>query len=74
VLSIVVVRDLREDEWTEGRPVRVNNRTLYVQETDDGTSMVSYVDQRRMGYMFLAPELSRNELIWLVGRTDLVGP
>ncbi len=74
ILSLLVVRDLGEDEMREGTPMRVNNRTVYVLESPEGQSVVTYVDRNHMGYMFMAPELSVNELVWLVGRTDLVGP
>jgi anti-sigma factor RsiW len=74
ILSVLVVRDLGDDEMRDGTPLRVNNRTVYVLESQDGQAVVSYVDRNRMGYMFMAPELSVNELVWLVSRTDLVGP
>lgn len=73
-LSVLVVRDLGDDEMRDGTPMRVNNRTVYVLESTEGQAVVSYVDRNRMGYMFMAPELSVNELVWLVSRTDLVGP
>ena len=74
LLSVLVVRDIGEDEMREGTPMRVNNRTVYVLESPQGQAVVSYVDRNNMGYMFMAPELSVNELVWLVSRTDLVGP
>jgi len=74
ILSLLVVQDLREDEMREGTPMRVNNRTLYVLQSPTGQAVVSYVDRNNMGYMFMAPELSVNELVWLVSHTDLVGP
>jgi anti-sigma factor RsiW len=74
ILSVLVVRDLSDDEMRDGTPLRVNNRTVYVLPSPDGQAVVSYVDRNRMGYMFMAPELTVNELVWLVGRTDLVGP
>jgi anti-sigma factor RsiW len=74
ILSVLVVRDLGEDEMREGSPMRVNNRTVYVMESAPGQAVVTYVDRNNMGYMFMAPELNVNELVWLVSRTDLVGP
>lgn len=74
ILSVLVVRDLGDDEMRDGTPMRVNNRTVFVLESQDGQAVVSYVDRNRMGYMFMAPELTVNELVWLVSRTDLVGP
>jgi anti-sigma factor RsiW len=73
IVQLLVVQDLREDEMREGTPMRVNNRTVYVLQSN-GEAVVSYVDRNKMGYMFMAPELSVNELVWLVSRTDLVGP
>jgi len=74
ILSILVVRDLGKDEMRDGTPMRVNDRTVYVLESPDGQPVVSYVDRNHMGYMFMAPDLTVNELVWLVSRTDLVGP
>lgn len=74
ILSVLVVRDLGEEEMRDGSPMRVNGRTVYVLESAPGQSVVSYVDRNNMGYMFMAPELNVNELVWLVSRTDLVGP
>ena len=66
VLSILVVRDLRAGEMTDGDEVSTAGRTLHVIEEDDH-AVVTYVDNNHMGYMFMAPELSVNELIKLVG-------
>ncbi len=74
ILSLLVVRDLGDAEMREGTPMRVNDRTVYVLESLQGQAVVSYVDRNNMGYMFMAPELSVNELVWLVSRTDIVGP
>lgn len=72
VLSVLVVRDLHDGEMTDGDEVTVNGRTMHVVETD-GHVAVTTIDGNHMGYMFMAPELSTNELVWLVGRTSLVG-
>jgi anti-sigma factor RsiW len=73
ILSVLVVRDLGEDEMREGFPMEVAGRKVYLVESD-GQAVVTYVDRNHMGYMFMAPELSVNELVRLVSRTDLVGP
>lgn len=73
-LSLVVVRDVGDEELREGSPIRVNDRTVYIDQTANGQAVVSYVDRNHMGYMFMAPELSANELVWLVSHTDIVGP
>ena len=74
VLSVLAVHDLRDNEMRDGTPVRVNDRTLFVFESKKGEAVVSYVAPNRVGFMFVAPELSVGELISLVSRTNLVGP
>jgi len=71
VVSVLVVRDLRDGEMTDGDEIEVNGRTLHVLESD-GHVAVTTVGANHMGYMFMAPDLSTNELVWLVGRTSLV--
>jgi anti-sigma factor RsiW len=71
-LDVLAVHDLKDDEMRDGTPVRINNRTLYVFE-QRGRAVVSYVAPNRVGFMFVAPELTVNELIGLVGRANLVG-
>lgn len=73
VLSVLAVHDLRDDEMRNGTPVRVNDRTLYVTEWK-GHAVVTYVAPNRVGFVFLAPELTASELIGLVSRTNLVAP
>jgi anti-sigma factor RsiW len=73
VLSVIAVRDVRDDEMMDGTEVAVGGRTMHVLE-EDGHTMVTYVDANHIGYMFFAPDLSANELVWLVGKTSLVGP
>lgn len=77
VLDVLAVHELRDDELRDGQVVRVNGRTLYVFQTrgDRGLpqTVVSYVAPNRVGFMFVAPELSVNELIDVVSRTNLVG-
>jgi anti-sigma factor RsiW len=74
VLTVLAVHDLQGDELREGAAVRVNNRTLYVFESKDGQTVVSYVAPNNVGFMFVAPDLSTDELLRLVSRTNLVGP
>lgn len=71
-LSVMVVHDIDPDDWQEGQPVRLGNRIVHVVPTEDGRKVVSYVDSANRGYLFMAPQLTVNELVWLVGRTDLV--
>jgi mycothiol system anti-sigma-R factor len=77
-LAVLAVHDLRDDELRGGNPVRVNGRTLYVFQWSDERgrpqAMVSYVAPNRVGFMFVAPELSVEDLIGVVSRANLVGP
>ncbi|HTL38444.1 MAG TPA: zf-HC2 domain-containing protein [Kofleriaceae bacterium] len=72
VLTVLAVRDISSEDWTEGQVVRQNNRVMHILDTEDGNQMVSYVDKGGIGYLFLAPALSTDELVKLVGRTELV--
>ena len=77
-LDVLAVHELRDDELRDGTPVRVNGRMLYVFRSYDVQGreqvVVSYVRRDRVGFMFVAPELSANELISVVSRADFVGP
>lgn len=73
VLTLLAINDVNPNEWDQGTAVKVNNRVMHVLQADDGKEMVSYVDSSNIGYVFLAPEISTDELVRLVGRTDLVG-
>ncbi|HEY5947883.1 MAG TPA: zf-HC2 domain-containing protein [Kofleriaceae bacterium] len=77
-LAVVAVHDLKDDELRDGTPVRVNDRTLFVFESRDqrgqSQAVVSYVAPNRVGFMFMAPELSVSELIELVSRANVVAP
>jgi anti-sigma factor RsiW len=70
-LSVLIVRNIQADELSDGTETHFGGRTLHVVE-DDGRTVVTYVDGN-LGYMFLAPELTPNELVWLVGQSDLRG-
>jgi anti-sigma factor RsiW len=71
LLEVHAVHDLKGDEMPAGTAVRINNRTLYVLE-QSGRAVVSYVAPNRVAFMFVAPELTVNELVGLVGRANLV--
>ena len=74
VLTVLFVNGIGAHEWDEGGdPIKVNNRVMHVMQADDGNKMVSYVDNRGIGYIFNAPDLSTQDLVSLVGRTELVG-
>lgn len=65
-----ILRDVRDDELADGNEVRVGDRTMHIVELN-GKTMVTYVDAHHLGYVFMAPELSENDLVGLVSRIDL---
>ena len=76
-LTAIVIDDLRGDELSGGTPVRLGGgHTLHLHNAD-GTPAVTYVDVStpvgtRMGYAFVSDGLSRQELLELVVRSDLI--
>lgn len=79
VLMVLAVHDLKDDELRDGAPVRVNGRTMFVSESQrdeygQPLSVVSYMAPNHVGFMFMAPELSVQELVGLVSRTNLIAP
>lgn len=67
VMSVLAVRDLREGEMQDGDEIHIGGgRTLHILE-EAGRTTVSYVDPaRRIGYYYMAPDLSPNELVGVV--------
>jgi anti-sigma factor RsiW len=66
-LRIVMIRDLRDGDLTGGDEVTTNGRTLHVIEAD-GRVVVTELGPEHMGFIFVAPELSTDELVWLASR------
>lgn len=68
VMSVLAVRDITDGEMQDGDEVRIGGgRTLHVVESE-GKAFVTYVDPaRHMGYYYMAPELTVNELVGVVG-------
>jgi hypothetical protein len=73
VLSELKIAGVRAEEMSDGDEVEAGGRSLRVLHSD-GHTAVTYVDSSHIGYMFLADELSVNELVELIGKTGLVGP
>lgn len=73
VLTVLVIENITRDQMSDGEPVRAGDRLLRVVNID-GHTAVTAVDSSQRGYMFMAAELSSQELVALVGRTSLVGP
>lgn len=67
VAKVIAVRDIREDELQDGDVVKIGDRTLHVMQ-EAGQTFVTYVDSRRHnGFIYSAPDISPNELVWLAG-------
>jgi anti-sigma factor RsiW len=70
---VLIVRDVRDDEMSDGAEVQFNGRIVRVIEKE-GHVMVTTVDGNGRGYVFMAPDLSTKELVSLVTQTSLVDP
>jgi hypothetical protein len=68
VLSMVRIHDVRDGELGEGQEIEVNGRTMHVVE-EEGRVAVTFVDADHVGYAFMAPELSANDLVGVVARS-----
>jgi hypothetical protein len=67
VATVLAVRDIRDEEMQDGDEVKIGDRTLHVMQ-QDGQTAVSYVDSRRhIGFLYMAPDIAPNELVWLAG-------
>lgn len=67
VAKVIAVRDVGDDEMKDGDGVKIGDRTMHVLQ-QDGQTFVTYVDSRRHnGFIYYAPDISPNELVWLAG-------
>lgn len=67
VAKVIAVRDIGDDEMQSGEEVKLGDRTMHVLQ-QDGQTFVTYVDSRRHnGFIYYAPDISPNELVWLAG-------
>ncbi|MDX2091502.1 MAG: zf-HC2 domain-containing protein [Kofleriaceae bacterium] len=71
-LTAVLITDLQGDELQGGQPVRVGGLTLHVYDAD-GQPAVTYVDEKRIGYVFTSERMTPRELLSLVVRSDFIG-
>lgn len=71
LLTALVVRDCKGDELAVGDEVDVGNRTLHVWQ-QGGQMWVSYVGPDHIGYAFMAPSLTADDLVRLVVSSDLI--
>jgi anti-sigma factor RsiW len=71
-VTAYVLKDLRGDELSGGQGYRIGDLVLRVHDAD-GSPVVTYVDPRdRVGYAFASERLTAEELLRLVGSTDLI--
>ena len=71
-LTAVVLKDLQGDQLDGGQPYRVGELILRLHDAN-GMPAVTYVDPREhVGYVFASERLSAEELLRLVGSTDLI--
>jgi anti-sigma factor RsiW len=68
-LTAIMVRDVRDDDLADGDEVRIGDRKLHVVDID-GRTGVTFIDANHIGYLFISPELSENDLINLVAHTE----
>lgn len=67
LLSMVEMRGVRDGELDGGDEVSVAGRTVHVMSDDEGRFAVSYVNRNNIGYVFVAPDLSPDQLVGIVG-------
>jgi len=68
VLLLIRIHDVRDDEMSRGDETVTNGRLVRVVE-EGGRVAVTFVDDaNHIGYAFMAPELTPNQLLWVVGQ------
>ncbi|MGE0401834.1 MAG: anti-sigma factor [Kofleriaceae bacterium] len=70
-LTAMLIADLQGDELQGGQPVKMGRLTLHVYDVE-GLPAVTYVDENRIGYVFTSERMSLDELLSLVGTSDLI--
>jgi anti-sigma factor RsiW len=70
-LTAMLIADLRGDELQGGQSVKMGRLTLHVYDIE-GLNAVTYVDENRIGYVFTSERMTLNELLSLVGTSDLI--
>ncbi|HEY1553788.1 MAG TPA: zf-HC2 domain-containing protein [Kofleriaceae bacterium] len=68
VLSVVMIRDVRDGDLSDGDEVDVNGHVLHVVDQDGLTAVTAIDPASHVGYAFMAPDLTANELLYVVGR------
>jgi hypothetical protein len=68
LLAVQMIKGVQDNEMTGGTPYRIGDRMVSLIEDADGGRMVTFVDrENHLGYMFIADELSADELLNVVG-------
>lgn len=70
-LTAMLIADVQGDEMQGGQLVKMGRLTLHVYDIE-GLPAVTYVDENRIGYVFTSERMSLNELLQLVGTSDLI--
>jgi len=71
-LTAVVLKDLRGEDFSGGQGYQLGDLVLHLHNAN-GMPAVTYVDPRNnVGYVFASERLTAEELIRLVGTTDLI--
>jgi anti-sigma factor RsiW len=71
VLTAMLIANLQGEELQGGEVVKMGRLTLHVYNVE-GLPAVTYVDENRIGYVFTSERMSLNELLSLVGTSDLL--
>ena len=66
-----VIKDVNPDDLQGGHVQQIGGRELHVMNSY-GYPAVAYVDDHHMGYVFTSPDLSRQQLVDVVGRSNLI--
>ena len=66
-----VIKDVNPEDLQGGRVQQIGGRELHVMNSY-GYPAVAYVDDHHMGYVFTSPDLSRQQLVDVVGRSSLI--
>ena len=73
-IDTIVVFDGRPDDFVHGDDIQVGEHTLHLVEDRAGRFAITYMDtDRHIGYAFIAPQLTADQLVQLVASSSLIG-
>jgi hypothetical protein len=61
------IKGMRGSELEAGDEVDIRGHTVHVMTDDDGRFAVSYTNRNNIGYVFVAPDLTPEQLFDVVG-------